>query len=171
MIAFLCIFQKKMLKILLEKFRKEGKSMKVKDCMCHQVCYCKPDTTISEAAKTMCENHIGCIPVCNDEKCVVGILTDRDIILRSVACDKDAHNTKVSDIMSCNAVCCDCNSEITEASKMMGEQQIRRIPVTENGKLVGILTLGDLAKNQQLDNNFVGQTAESICGCDKKNAE
>lgn len=160
-----------MIKIFLETIRKEGKTMKVKECMCDQVCYCKPTTTIKEVAKTMSENHIGCIPVCNDEKCVVGIITDRDIILRSVACDKDVCNTKVSDIMSCNAVCCDCNIEITEASKMMGEQQIRRIPVTENGKLVGILTLGDIAKNEQLDNTFVGKTAELICKSDKKNAE
>ncbi len=145
--------------------------MKVKDCMCGQVCYCKPDEAVSEVAKKMCQNHIGCIPVCNDENCVVGILTDRDIILRSVACNKDVCNTKVCDVMSCNVICCDCNSEMTEASKIMGEQQIRRIPVTENGKLVGILTLGDMAKNKQLDDQFVGKTANSICGCDKKNAE
>ncbi len=145
--------------------------MKVKDCMCNQVCYCKPDCSVNEAAKIMCENHVGCIPVCNDNKCVVGIITDRDIILRSVACNKEASNTKVSDVMTCNTICCDCNSEVTEASKIMGEQQIRRIPVTENGKLVGILTLGDLAKNQQIDNQFVGKTAECICGSTEKNAE
>ena len=61
--------------------------MKVKECMCENVCYCNSNSTISEAAKKMSENHIGCIPVCNDEKCVVGILTDRDITLRSVACN------------------------------------------------------------------------------------
>lgn len=145
--------------------------MKVKECMCSEICYCKPDSTINQVAKMMCENHVGCIPVCNDENCVVGILTDRDIILRAVACDKDANNTKVRDIMSCNTICCDSNSELTEASKMMKEQQIRRIPVTENGKIVGILTLGDLAKNKQINKNFVGETAECICGCDNKNAE
>ena len=53
--------------------------MKVKECMCENVCYCNSNSTISEAAKKMSENHIGCIPVCNDEKCVVGILTDRDM--------------------------------------------------------------------------------------------
>lgn len=145
--------------------------MKVKECMCNNIFYCKPDASISEVAKKMCEKHIGCIPVCNDENCVVGILTDRDIVLRAVACNKEVYNTKVSDVMSCNAICCDCNSEITEASKLMREQQIRRIPVTENGKLVGILTLGDLARNNQIDNQFVGKTAECICGCNDKNAE
>lgn len=145
--------------------------MKVKECMCSEVCYCKPDSTISQVAKMMCENHIGCIPVCNEDNCVVGILTDRDIILRAVACDKDAQNTKVSDVMSCNIICCDCNSEVKDASKTMGEEQIRRIPVTENGKLVGILTLGDLAKNEQINSEFVGETTECICGCGSKNAE
>ena len=145
--------------------------MKVKECMCENVCYCNSNSTISEAAKKMSENHIGCIPVCNDEKCVVGILTDRDITLRSVACNKDANTTKVSEIMSCNTVCCDCNSEITEASKIMGDEQVRRIPVTENGKLVGILTLGDMATSKQINNNFVGETAECICSCNKKNAQ
>lgn len=145
--------------------------MKVKECMFENVCYCNSNSTISEAAKKMSENHIGCIPVCNDEKCVVGILTDRDITLRSVACNKDANTTKVSEIMSCNTVCCDCNSEITEASKIMGDEQVRRIPVTENGKLVGILTLGDMARSKQINNNFVGETAECICSCNKKNAQ
>ena len=145
--------------------------MKVKECMCENVCYCNSNSTISEAAKKMSENHIGCIPVCNDEKCVVGILTDRDITLRSVACNEDANTTKVSEIMSCNTVCCDCNSEITEASKIMGDEQVRRIPVTENGKLVGILTLGDMARSKQINNNFVGETAECICSCNKKNAQ
>lgn len=145
--------------------------MKVKECMCGEVCYCKPDCSINEVAKLMCENHIGCIPVCNDEKCVVGILTDRDIILRSVACGKDSNSTKVRDVMSKEAKCCDCNTDIAEASKIMGQEQVRRIPVTENGKLVGILTLGDMARNQQINNEFVGKTAECICGCNDKNAQ
>lgn len=145
--------------------------MKVKECMCGDVCFCSPNNSISDVAKKMCEKHVGCIPVCDDTNCVVGILTDRDIILRSVACGKDANTTKVSDVMTCNTKCCDCETEVTEASKIMGNEQIRRIPVTENGKLVGILTLGDLARNKQLDNQFVGQTAECICGCNEKNAE
>ena len=144
--------------------------MKIKDCMCDQICYCTPETTIKKVAKKMNENHIGCIPVCNGDDCVVGIITDRDIVLRAIACDKDT-NTAISEIMSCDIMCCDCNNDLTEASKLMKEQQVRRIPVTENGKLVGILTLGDLAKNQQINNEFVGQTAECICGCNDKNAE
>ena len=145
--------------------------MKVKECMCGNVCYCTPDTKISDVAKMMNENHVGCIPVCNSDNCVVGILTDRDIILRSVACGKDACNTNVSDIMTCNTTCCDCNEDIGTVTKSMSQTGIRRIPVTENGKLVGILTLGDMARNQQINNEFVGKTAECICGCNDKNAQ
>jgi len=142
--------------------------MKVKECMCNNVYYCTPNTKVSDVAKMMNQNGVGCIPVCNDEKCVVGILTDRDIILRSVACDKDASNTCVSDIMTCNTICCDCNEEVNTAAENMGKTGIRRIPVTENGKLVGILTMGDLAKHQNISCNCVGTTFEHICNCDQR---
>lgn len=145
--------------------------MKVKECMCGDICYCTPDTKISDVAKMMNEKHIGCIPVCNNDNCVVGILTDRDIILRSVACGKDACNTNVSDIMTCNATCCDCNEDIGAVTKSMSQTGIRRIPVTENGKLVGMLTLGDLAKHHNISCECVGITFENICKCNNKNAE
>ena len=62
--------------------------MKVKDCMCENVWCVKPETKINEIAKLMMENHVGCIPVCDNNNCICGILTDRDIILRTVACNK-----------------------------------------------------------------------------------
>ena len=145
--------------------------MKVKECMCSNVCYCTPDTKISDVAKMMNDNHVGCIPVCNSDNCVVGILTDRDIILRSVACGKDVCNTNVSEIMTCNTTCCDCNDDIANITITMGQTGIRRIPVTENGKLVGILSLGDFAKHHNISCECVGSTLENICKCDNKNAE
>ena len=74
--------------------------MKVKDCMCDNVCCVKPETKITDVAKLMSENHIGCIPVCDSNNCICGILTDRDILLRTVACNKDCSQTTASDIMS-----------------------------------------------------------------------
>ena len=121
--------------------------MKIKECMCNSICYCKPDSTIGEVAKTMNKNHIGCMPVCDNTNNLVGIITDRDIVLRAVANNKD-NNTTVSEIMTTDTISCESESEIADASKLMKNEQIRRIPVTENGKLVGILTLGDLAKNE-----------------------
>lgn len=139
--------------------------MKVKECMCGNVCSCTPDTKISDVAKLMNENNCGCVPVCDCNNKVVGILTDRDIILRSVACGKEPCNTKASEIMTCKTTCCDCNEDISTVTKNMGQTGIRRIPVTENGKLVGILTLGDLAKHQDINCECIGKTFEHICDC------
>ena len=145
--------------------------MKVGECMCHDVNWVKPETTVNNCAKIMCEQHIGCIPVCDDNDKVVGIVTDRDILLRNVACDRDAKTTKVSDIMTTNVHCCDINSDIKDVQSLMANEQVRRIPVIENGKIAGILTLGDLASNDNIGTQDLCNTIEGICGCNKKNAE
>ena len=145
--------------------------MKVKDCMCKEVVFVKPDCDTEECAKLMCQNHIGCIPVCDDNKKVVGLVTDRDILLRTIGCGKEIKNTPVSDIMTCNITCCEPDEEVQQAEKIMGTNQVRRIPVMENNKIVGILTLGDLVKNKDINPEGVSITLENICDCDKKNAE
>ena len=103
--------------------------MKVSECMCQDVCFVKPDCKVYDAARIMCENHIGCIPVCDDQKSIVGILTDRDIVLRTVACNKDSKNTPVSDIMTTNVCTCGCNEDMCDAENTMAKYQIRRLPV------------------------------------------
>ena len=146
--------------------------MKVKDCMCGDVYCLKPSSTIKDCAKLMCDNHIGCVPVCDNSQNIVGLVTDRDVILRSIAHDKDAKTTPVSEIMTCKVCCCDENCEISEAEKLMGEYQIRRLPVVDdNNKIVGIISLGDLAKNANVSDEKIGETFENICGCNKRNAE
>ena len=145
--------------------------MKVKDCMCHEVAYVNPDCSVEDCAKLMCNNHIGCIPVCNTEKQVVGLVTDRDILLRTVGCGKDIKNTPVSDIMTCKVCCCEPDIDISEAEKIMSENQIRRLPVVDNNKVIGIITLGDLATNKEVNTEEVCATLENICGCNTKNAE
>ena len=145
--------------------------MKVKDCMCKEVVFVKPDCDTEECAKLMCENHIGCIPVCDDSKKVIGLITDRDILLRTVGCGKEIKNTPVSDIMTCNVDCCSPETDICDAEKVMSQNQIRRLPVIQDGQVIGMLTLGDLAANKQVKTESVGVTLEKICGCDEKNAE
>ena len=145
--------------------------MKVKDCMCNEVCWVKPNSTIKDCAKLMMDNHIGCVPVCDDSKKVVGVVTDRDIILRTVACDKDVKTTAVSDIMSCNVCCCTPDTDVADAEKLMSQNQIRRIPVIDNNKIIGILTLGDLATNENVNTQGLCNTIENICCDNTKNAE
>lgn len=140
--------------------------MKVKDCMCGEVCCVKPETKIYEVAKLMEKNHIGCVPVCDSQNCIVGVITDRDIILRSIACDKDVKNTMASDIMTCNVCTCNENDDISTAERKMAENQIRRIPVVDNNKVIGILTLGDLAHyEEEIGTEQVCTTIEDICQC------
>ena len=139
--------------------------MKVKDCMCEDVCTIKPESTLKEVAKMMSEKHIGCMPVCDNNNCVCGIITDRDLVLRGIACNKDINNTKVSDIMTCNICSCSETDDITNAETKMGQKQIRRLPVCdENNKIVGILTIGDLA-NKKVNKEELSTTLEDICNC------
>ena len=148
--------------------------MKVKDCMCQNVCCVKPETKITEVAKLMNDNHIGCIPVCDNNNCICGILTDRDILLRTIACNKDVNTATASEIMSTNVCTCKEDDEMTNAESKMSQNQIRRLPVCDqNNKVVGILTLGNLAQNErELGVQEVCTTIEGICNCkEHKNAE
>lgn len=145
--------------------------MRVKDCMCNNVVWATPDATVRDCARIMGEQHIGSMPVCNQNQNVVGFVTDRDILLRAVACDKDLNTTKVSDIMTTNVCCCDVDHDIDEATDLMCHNQIRRLPVVENNKIVGIVTLGDLAVNDGITYGCVGRTYEHICNKNNKNAE
>ena len=138
--------------------------MKVKDCMCGEVCWVKPDTKIYEVAKIMEQNHIGCVPVCDDKNCIVGIITDRDIILRGIATDKDVKSTNASDIMTCNVCTCNQNDDIYDAERKMATNQIRRIPVVDNNRVIGMLTLGDLCHyNEEIGEDNFCSTVENIC--------
>lgn len=142
--------------------------MKVQDCMCKDVCCIKPETKIGEAAKLMSQNHIGCLPVCDNNNSICGIVTDRDLILRCVACDKDVKQTPVSDIMTCNVTTCKKTDDITNAENKMAQKQVRRLPVCDdNNRVVGMLTLGDLINNDdEIEEEELWTTLEDICDCE-----
>ena len=137
--------------------------MKVRDCMCNQVYWAEPNETVKNVAKLMQEKHVGCIPICQGGKTIVGLITDRDIVLRGVACDKNTSTTPVSSLMTTDVYTVTPDAEITEVSKIMCDQQIKRVPVLENNTIVGILTLGDLANSNQVNDEQVSNTVEGIC--------
>ena len=137
--------------------------MKVREIMSLDVNYCMPNETVADAAKKMNEFHIGSIPVCDESKSIVGIITDRDITLRCVATGKDANITPTSEIMTTNVGCCKSDADLQVATKLMSDYQVRRIPVLEKNKLVGILTLGDIAKSRNVSAKEVADTVENIC--------
>ena len=137
--------------------------MKVQDCMTEETICVKPDENIHDVAKLMGDNHIGCVPVCDNSGKIVGILTDRDIILRGIACDKDTKSTPISEIMTTKVVRTSPDAEIKDVAYVMAKNQIRRIPVVVDEKVVGIVSLGNLVQDSNLAKENLGDTLESIC--------
>lgn len=141
--------------------------MRVKECMCKKVVRATSDTTLEEIATLMQQNDVGCVPICNAENNVIGFVTDRDIITRCVANHKNCSQTKASDIMTTKVIQTTPDTEVNQATDTMSTNQIRRLPVIENNQIVGMLTIGDLAKNQDVSSKEIGNTIEGICECQK----
>lgn len=143
--------------------------MKVNECMCHDVLWVNPGTSVCDCANLMAEHKIGCIPVCDANQKVVGLITDRDILLRTVCKDKNAKTTPVSDIMTTDVCCCDSNEHLDTAQELMSKYQVRRLPVIENDKIVGILSIGDISRNPNTDKESFVITIDNICKGGNKN--
>ena len=124
--------------------------MKVKDIMTSHVCCVTPDMTIENASKLMCGADIGVVPVCDSGGMIVGIVTDRDIITRGISQGCSAGEC-VSKIMTKGVASISPDADIKDAVKLMGEYQVRRLPVISGREIVGILSVGDLARCGKLD--------------------
>ncbi|HOA56302.1 MAG TPA: CBS domain-containing protein [Clostridiales bacterium] len=131
--------------------------MKVKDIMTKNVASVKPDASVSEAADLMQRYNVGSIPVCDDNG-VVGIVTDRDIVMRNVTVGSDPRSTPVSSIMTTNVTTVSPDTDVDELGVIMSQKQVRRVPVVDNNNLVGIVALGDLA----VDNRFDTEASEAL---------
>lgn len=125
--------------------------MLVSELMNSSVVSLTPDATVSLAARVLSRNNIGSIPVCTPDGKVKGIVTDRDIVLRCVATESDPEKTQVREIMSRNVITVSPEDDVREATRIMAAEQIRRLPVVQNGKVVGMLSLGDMAKTHSFD--------------------
>lgn len=117
--------------------------LKIRELMTTDVRTVTPDTTIKDAANIMNTVDVGSVPVVDNNK-LVGIVTDRDIVVRSVAKGQDP-NQKVCDVMTKDIKCITPDTDVHEAADIMAKRQIRRLPVVDNGNLVGIVSIGDLA--------------------------
>lgn len=118
---------------------------RVADLMTYDVQVVEPQDTLRSAAELMARLDVGSLPVCHGGR-LLGMITDRDIVVRGVAAGLGAETGCVSDAMTGRALHCRPEQDIGEALKLMGEQQVRRLPVIdEGGQLVGIVSLGDLA--------------------------
>lgn len=121
--------------------------MKARDIMTKDIAYINPNATVTEAAQLMQKHNIGAVPVC-DNNGLVGMVTDRDIVVRNVAHQKSAQDTKVKDVMTSQVVSVAPDTDESEITKLMSQEQIRRLPVVENNRLVGMVSLGDIATVQ-----------------------
>ncbi len=122
---------------------------KVKDYMTKEVETCSLLDNVYEAAVKMKENNCGAIPIV-DGKRLVGIITDRDIVIRGIA-EKRPPSLKIDGIMTKEVITISEDDSIYTAAKLMAEHQIRRLPVVKNGELVGIIALGDIATENRID--------------------
>ncbi|MDP4094367.1 MAG: CBS domain-containing protein [Bacillota bacterium] len=124
--------------------------MKVKDIMTKNVAYVNPGSTVIEAAQLMQKHNVGSIPVC-DQNGIVGIVTDRDIVVRNVAHGTNPQSTPVRDVMTSQVKTITPEMDVNEVSQLMSNSQVRRLPVVENNMLVGMISLGDMATNPNSD--------------------
>ena len=119
--------------------------MQVKDIMTKDVVIADTNDTIIDVAKLMAHHNIGCVPVTENGEKVLGVITDRDIVVEMTKNSYDPYNTLASTIMSDNVYYVRPEVEVKFAFDLMRKQQVRRLPVLDNGKLLGMITLGDLA--------------------------
>lgn len=139
--------------------------MKVRDiCSCSAVTV-SPQDTIAHAAKKMANHNVGALPVVDYLGKVLGMITDRDITVRAIAHGKDPERYSVTDIMSDHISCVCLDAEVTSAAKIMSEAKVRRLPVVDDGKVVGFLSLGDIASIGKYDMEAGKTLCDISCHC------
>lgn len=123
--------------------------MKVREVMTSPVIRISPEESASVAARTLTHYNIGALPVCGPDGRVCGMVTDRDIVTRCLAADRAPGQTSVRAIMTAGVVAAGPDMDAGVAAALMAKEQVRRLPVVENGRLCGMISLGDLSHNEQ----------------------
>jgi len=133
----------------------------VRDAMTEDPRSIGASVSVVEAARLMREQHIGSLPVTEDER-LVGMITDRDITTRVVAESAVPESTSVGDVYSRDLISVEPNSDLEEALRLMARHQVRRLPVVENGRLVGMVAQADVAlkENEKRTGQLVGAISE-----------
>ena len=123
--------------------------MKLREIMTNTVIRIRPDEPVSVAARTLTQYNIGILPVCGYDGHLCGLVTDRDIVTRCLASGRNPASTNVQDVMTARIVSARPDMETAAAAQLMGREQVRRLPVVENGKLCGMVSLADLANREE----------------------
>ena len=119
--------------------------MKLREIMTNPVIRIHPDESVAVAARMLERYNIGILPVCGNDGKIRGLVTDRDMVTRCIAAGKYPAQTRVGEIMTRQVISAPPDMDGALAAGLMGSRQIRRLPVVENGKLCGMVSLGDLA--------------------------
>ena len=131
----------------------------VRDAMTEDPRSIGASASVVEAARLMRQQHIGSLPVTEDER-LVGMITDRDITTRVVAESAVPETTSVGDVYSRDLISVESNKDLEEALRLMARHQVRRLPVVENGRLVGIVAQADIALRE--NEKKTGELVEAI---------
>ena len=123
--------------------------MQVRELMNQSVVSITPGESASLAARLLARHQLGALPVCGEDGGLRGIVTDRDIVTRCLAAGRSASSTPVRDVMTAKVITARPDMEVALAAGLMGREQIRRLPVMENGRLCGMVSLGDLAMQDE----------------------
>ena len=123
--------------------------MKVSECMSSRPVCVSPAETVNIAARLMARHNVGMLPVRTQDGVAVGILTDRDIVLRCIAAERDPTSVRVREIMSRRVTGISPQADAAQAGALMASRQIRRLPVLDGGRLVGTVTVGDLLRREE----------------------
>lgn len=119
--------------------------MRVRDVMTDHVIHISPEEPVNVAARTLAHYNIGALPVCGSDGRLCGVITDRDIVTRCLAAERSPANTAVRDVMTGRVLTAEPDMDAGTAARLMGREQVRRLPVVEDGRLCGMVSLGDLA--------------------------
>jgi CBS domain-containing protein len=133
--------------------------MNIRDVMTHNPRTVSPQDSIQNAARIMRDEDTGVVPVVDNGK-PVGVITDRDIVVRAVA-EGSQLNRPVRDIVTNELVAATPDMSVSEATELMSAHQVRRLPVVENNRLVGIVSIGDIAVKEGKDSR-VGDALQHI---------
>ena len=123
--------------------------MKVKDIMTSPVIHISPGESVEVAARTLAHYNIGILPVCTGNGTLCGMVTDRDLVTRCLAANRSPAKTTVREVMTNSVLSVKPDTDTGVAAHLMGRQQVRRLPVVEDGKLCGMVALGDLAVREE----------------------
>lgn len=134
--------------------------MQVKDIFTKDIYSITPDDNLVHAAQAMKRHNVGILPVVRDDR-LLGVITDRDICVEAVSAACDPHQCLVRDYMTAEPITIAPEASLEEAANLMAQHQVRRLPVTDQGRLLGMVSLGDLAVNC-VDNGVLANTLRKL---------